>query len=85
MGDPGGSGDGEGGSEPYIKYSNLKTYLEDVHSSIDSFCQTLLSHVTPGYGSPSPQIIQAAGTLKAEMAAHKAKIGQFPSSRIFGE
>ena len=77
--------EGEAKMNPYVLFSVLQKYLEDVHSSIDSFCQTLLTHQTPGYGAPSPQVNTAANTLKTEMATHKKLIEQLASKRIFGE
>ena len=77
--------EGEAKMKPYVLFSVLQKYLEDVHSSIDSFCQTLLTHQTPGYGAPSPQVNTAANTLKSEMATHKELIEQLASKRIFGE
>ena len=70
---------------PYVLFSVLQKYLEDVHKSIDSFCQTLQTHQTPGYGAPSPQINTAANKLKSEMGTHKKLIEQLASKRIFGE
>ena len=70
---------------PYVLFSVLQKYLEDVHKSIDSFCQTLQTHQTPGYGAPSPQINTAANKLKTEMGTHKKLIEQLASKRIFGE
>tara|TARA_Y100000593_G_scaffold77916_1_gene144432 strand:+ start:6102 stop:7652 length:1551 start_codon:yes stop_codon:yes gene_type:complete len=78
-------GPGPGGMQPYIKFSVMKEYLEELHASIDKFCQTTLTHTTPGYGAPSPQLNQAVGDLKADMAANKPKIDQLQSERIFGE
>ncbi len=85
--DEGGLGEGpaEGDMQPYIKFSVMKEYLEDMHTSLDSFCNTMLTHTTPGYGAPSPQINAAIGTLQGELASHKAKIDQLQSERIFGE
>lgn len=74
-----------GKMNPYIRFSVVQKYLEDVHKSFDSFCQTLLSHTTPGYGSPSPQINSAANKLKSDMKKHEKLIEQFASERIFGE
>lgn len=80
-----GEGPGEGNMQPYIKFSVMKEYLEDMHTSLDSFCNTMLTHTTPGYGAPSPQINAAIGTLQGELASHKAKIDKLQSERIFGE
>jgi len=80
-----GEGPGEGDMQPYIKFSVMKEYLEDMHASLDSFCNTMLTHTTPGYGSPSPQINSAIGTLQGDLASHKQKIDKLQSERIFGE
>ena len=85
IGQPGGEGPGENGSEPYVKYSQLKDWCDKLHQELDSFCQTLMTHVTPGYGSPSPQITQAATTMKANLVNVKMTIDKFPSDRIYGE
>ena len=85
IGQPGGEGPGENGSEPYVKYSQLKDWCDKLHQELDSFCQTLMTHVTPGYGSPSPQITQAATTMKANLVNVKMTIDKFPSERIYGE
>ena len=80
-----GSGPGEGGSEPYIKYSELETLLTKVFDNIDQFCQKLLTHTTPGYGAPSIQIVQGATQLQTEIQQRKQEIENLKSSRIFGE
>lgn len=86
IGQPGqGSGSGEKGSEPYVKYSELEALLKKLFDNIDSFCQTLLTHTTPGYGSPSLQINQAAMSLQTEAAVRKNEIEKLKSARIFGE
>jgi hypothetical protein len=54
--------------------------------ALDKFCTTLTTHVTPGFGSPSPQITQAATELKAKIASSlKPNIVKIKSKRIFGE
>jgi len=78
-------GPGPGGSQPYVKFSVLEEYLNDVHSAFGSFCDTLLTHTTPGYGAPSPQVNSASSTLRSQLSAAKAKITKFQSERIFGE
>ena len=74
-----------GAMQPYILFSVMKEYLEAIHKSIDGFCQTLSTHTTPGYGSPSPQINQAAAKLKSDMKKHQEFIDKLASQRIFGE
>ena len=75
----------DGNMQPYILFSVMKEYLEAIHKSIDGFCQTLSTHTTPGYGSPSPQINQAAAKLKSDMKKHQEFIDKLASQRIFGE
>lgn len=74
-----------GNMQPYIKFSVMKEYLEELHASIDKFIDTTLTHTTPGYGAPSPQLNKAVADLKADMAANKPKIEELQSERIFGE
>jgi hypothetical protein len=78
-------GPGPGGSQPYIKFSIVEEYLTDMHKALDSFCSTLLTHTTPGYGAPSPQITSGAGELRAKLKTAQQKITLFQSERIFGE
>jgi len=81
-----GGGPGEDESQPYVKYQDLENLWNATMDALDSFCQTLSTHTTPGYGAPSPQIIEAAATLKAEIAsALKPDIVNIQSTRIFGE
>lgn len=80
-----GSGPGEKGSEPYVKYSELEKLLRQTYDDIDQFCQKLLTHTTPGYGSPSPQINQGAIELQAQAIQRKNEIERLKSTRVFGE
>ena len=80
-----GSGPAEKGSEPYVKYSELEALLEKWFDNINDFCQTVLTHTTPGYGAPSIQLNQATTTLQSEAASRKSEIEKLKSSRIFGE
>ena len=80
-----GSGPGEKGSEPYVKYSELEKLLEKTYDAIDQFCQKLLTHVTPGYGSPSPQINMGATELQTQILQRKQEIVNLKSTRVFGE
>jgi hypothetical protein len=80
-----GKGPGEKKEEPYVRYSDLEKLWQDTMSALDEFCQTLTTHVTPGYGAPSPQINQAATTLKSTVANLKTQIEEVKSERIFGE
>ena len=78
-------GPGPGGSQPYVKFSVLEEYLNDVHDALGSFCDTLLTHTTPGYGAPSPQVNSASSKLRSDLTAAQQKITKFQSERIFGE
>jgi hypothetical protein len=80
-----GSGEGEAGSEPYVKYSELKALLETFFDDVDAFCDALIKHTTPGYGAPSVQITQGATELKAQALQRKNEIPNLMSERIFGE
>lgn len=86
LGRPGsGSGPGEKGSEPYVKYSELEKLLQKTYDDIDQFCQKLLTHTTPGYGSPSIQINQGAIQLQSQVVQRKSEIENLKSTRVFGE
>ena len=84
--DEGGAGPEDAAqSQPYVRYKQLEDLLNAILDNIDAFCDTLNTHVTPGYGSPSPQILEAATTLKTEVATRKSEIETLKSERIFGE
>tara|TARA_R110000824_G_scaffold60853_5_gene162368 strand:+ start:30210 stop:31847 length:1638 start_codon:yes stop_codon:yes gene_type:complete len=84
--DGAGNGPGDKESQPYVKYQELEDLWKDTMKELNKFCQTLLSHVTPGYGAPSPQIIQAATDLKSAIASSlDPDIENVKSERIFGE
>ena len=54
--------------------------------ALNAFCTTLATHTTPGYGAPSPQILEAAATLQSEISSMlKPSITNVKSDRIFGE
>ena len=79
-------GPGESQSQPYVRYSDLEKLWQDWMDAMTSFCNTLLSHTTPGYGAPSPQINNAAAVLKGEISRTlKKQIEDVQSERIFGE
>jgi len=80
-----GSGPGEKGSEPYVKYSELEKLLTKTYDAVDQFCQKLLTHTTPGYGAPSIQIVQGATALQTEIQQRKQEITNLQSTRVFGE
>ena len=73
-----------GEMNPYVKFSVLEQYLNDVHDAISGFCDTLNTHLCP-MNAPSPQIISAAGTLKSKMTTAQQNITKIQSTRIFGE
>ncbi len=77
--------DNIGKLQPYVKYKQLEDLLKAVMTDIRSFCDTLTTHTTPGYGAPSPQINQAATTLKSAMDSRESEIVNLKSKRIFGE
>ena len=79
------SGPGDGSSQPYVKYQQLEDLLNSIMSDVQSFCDTVLTHITPGYGAPSPQLNNAAATLKADMSSRMGEIPNIMSERIFGE
>jgi hypothetical protein len=80
-----GNGPGEKKSEPYVKYSELERLLQATYNAIDQFCQKLLTHTTPGYGSPSPQINAGAAELQTQVQQRKQEITRLKSIRVFGE
>lgn len=85
----GGAGDGDpeapGSTQPYILYAQLESLLRATMADIRTFCDTVLTHTTPGYGAPSPQLNTAANALKAAMDARESQIPSIRSKRIFGE
>ena len=80
-----GGGPGPDGSQPYVKYQQLEALLTNVINDVRTFCDTLLTHTTPGYGAPSLQINNAATALRAAMDARELEIPAVKSTRIFGE
>jgi len=70
--------------QPYIRFSVMKEYLEELHGAFDSFCDTLSTHLCP-MNSPSPQINAAQAKLKGDLTKAKQKIDLLQSTRIFGE
>jgi hypothetical protein len=71
--------------QPFVKYQQLEDLMNNIISDINSFCDTMLTHVTPGFGAPSPQILQAATELKAKINQRRSEIPPLQSKRIFGE
>lgn len=80
-GDP----DAPGTSQPYVKYKQLEELLKLIIADIKSFCDTVTTHTTPGYGAPSVQINQAVSKLKSSMESRESEIPNIRSTRIFGE
>lgn len=80
-----GQGPGPGESQPYVKYKQLEDLWNSTMDAMSNFCDTILTHVTPGYGSPSIQINQAATDLKGKISTLKSDISKVKSNRIFGE
>ena len=80
-----GGGPGPGESQPYVKYQDVENIWNALVTALEGFCNTMNTHVTPGYGSPSPQIIQAVGKLITDLAPIKTDITNVKSERIFGE
>ncbi len=82
------SGPGPGGTQPYVRFSDLKKLFEETFAALEKMADTVLSHVTPGNGAPSPQLLKSATELKADLAAIKSASKDFDemaSVRIFGE
>lgn len=80
-----GDSDAPGTSQPYVKYKQLEELLKAIIADVKSFCDTVSTHTTPGYGAPSIQINQAASTLKSAMETRESEIPNIKSKRIFGE
>ena len=80
-----GDSEAPGTSQPYVRYKQLEDLLKAVIADVKSFCDTLSTHTTPGYGAPSPQINQAASALKSAMESRESEIPNLKSKRIFGE
>ena len=74
----------EGKMNPYVKFSVLEQYLNDVHDAMTSFCDTMAGHVCP-MNAPSPQITTAVQTLKTDLTTAQKNITTIQSTRIFGE
>ena len=86
--DYGSAGPGPGESQPYIRFSDLKKLFVELWTAMDKYCDTMLTHVTPGGGQKSPQIDQAATDFKADLEKMRSATDTFNklgSERIFGE
>ena len=66
-------------------YHELETLWNDLMKEIDKFTDTALKNTTPGFGSPSPQIVKAATELKVGIGSLKPRNVEVKSKRIFGE
>ncbi len=81
-----GEGPAEGEAQPYVRYSDLEKLWQAYMDDMLAFCDTVLTHGTPGYGAPSPQINAAAQVLKGKITeVHRPDIVTVKSERIFGE
>lgn len=80
------AGPGPGGSEPYVRYSDLKALWDAFMDEMSTFCDNMKDAPTPGYGHFSPKINAAVASLKAKIGStHKPNISTVQSERIFGE
>ena len=79
------TGPGESSSQPYVRYSDLEKLWQDWMDAMQTFCDDVLKHTTPGYGAPSPELNLAVTTLSAAIATLKPQIEDVKSERIFGE
>ena len=79
----------DGDLEPYVRYTELISFLSSVMQDLQTFCTTLSTHVTPGFGAPSPQISSAAATLLSSVVTKKAQLEAatlgIGSTTIYGE
>lgn len=80
-----GHGEGAASSEPYVRYSDLKTLFEELFANLQQVGTMLAGHTTPGNGMPSPGITMAGNYLRSEMPVRKSEIPTLKSERIFGE
>lgn len=80
---------GTGATEPYVRYTELVSFLSSVMKDLQSFCATLVTHVTPGFGAPSPQITAAATTLLLKVTTKQAQLETaalgIGSTTVYGE
>ena len=80
-----GGGPAAGESHPYVRYQELEDLWKELMKALEDFCNTMNTHVTPGYGNPSPQILQAISELMTALGTMKPHITNVKSARIFGE
>jgi len=92
IGRTGGAGDGPGGSEPYIKFSEYKSWLTELGNVLT----TLLNSLSTNFVVPSPPIVGGVhpglavaaadvATAIADVGVLISKIDDVKSERIFGE
>ena len=78
-----------GAVQPYVRYYPLMSFITSIMQDIETFCDVLKTHVTPGFGAPSPQILIAANVLKASLSSRRNLLnaGQLDidSKTVFGE
>jgi hypothetical protein len=78
-----------GATQPYVRYTELVDFLSSVMQDLQSFCATLVTHVTPGFGAPSPQITAAAQLLQSQIGIKKSALDKglvgIGSTTIYGE
>jgi hypothetical protein len=79
----------DGATEPFVRYTELVSFLSSVMQDLQDFCTTLSTHVTPGFGAPSPQITSAANTLLSKVATKKTQLETaalgIGSTTVYGE
>lgn len=83
----GGDPMGPDGSEPWVRFSDLKKLFDQLYTSLDQFCQTLQTNQCPLFG-PNPQVTAASTQLQAMLKIHKTRTKDFDelaSVRIWGE
>ena len=77
--------DAPGQAQPWVKYKQLEDLFTATFNDFASFCDKVLTHTTPGYGAPSPQLNQAVTDLKTALTERQKEIVNLRSTRIFGE
>jgi hypothetical protein len=60
------------GSQPYVRYDQLVNLITSLLIDLINFAGMLATHVTPGFGAPSPQIVSAAAELVVNASEKKA-------------
>lgn len=86
-GSDGGSPMGPDGTEPWVRFSDLKKLFGQLYGALDQFCQTLQTNQCPVWG-PNPQVSSGATQLQAMLKIHKTRtedFDQLASTRIWGE